>query len=109
MQGTSCVYAPLMLLLVGCSVLENDVDRGHSQANSWDTPVIYTTADIRIITQRQHPVWHTQVVCAEPSPDVAKALSTAFQLIAQGGNSATSAGVGGGGGSAEAVMELAGR
>jgi hypothetical protein len=56
-----------------------------------------------------HPVTQEPVVCTEPSPDVAKALSTASQITAKGGTPQTSGELGFAGGSAEAVSELAGR
>src|SRR5262249_55673845 len=87
----------------------SDASQGYAQNGLWTTPAAYTTADVRIITQRTHPVLGTPVICTEPSPDVAKALSTAIQLQAQGGNGTVNAGVSGGAASAEAVLELAGR
>jgi outer membrane protein OmpA-like peptidoglycan-associated protein len=98
-----------MIVLSACSALENDVQRGFERSGDWKTPVTYTAADIRIVTERDHPVLNNRVVCTEPSPDVAKALSTASQLSAQGGNGVASAGVTASGGSAEAISELAGR
>jgi len=104
-------YAVLMFIslpLLGCSILEDEVARGYAQRGSL-TPATFTTADIRIITQRINPVTGTQVTCTEPSPDVAKALSTAAQLSASGGNAGTTGNLGAGGASAEAVEALAGR
>jgi hypothetical protein len=49
------------------------------------------------------------IVCTEPSPDVAKALATAAELSAQGGNGPASGSLAASGASAEAVAELAGR
>jgi hypothetical protein len=80
----------VMLPLIGCNIFGSDVSRGYKQDSAWNTAATYTTADVRIITQRVHPVLKTPVVCTEPSPDVAKALSTAIQLQAQGGNDAPS-------------------
>ena len=82
----------VMLPLIGCNIFGSDVSRGYKQDSAWNTAATYTTADVRIITQRVHPVLKTPVVCTEPSPDVAKALSTAIQLQAQGGNDAVNAG-----------------
>jgi hypothetical protein len=104
-------YAVLMftsLPLLGCSILEDEVAKGYAQKDSL-TPATFTTADIRIITQRINPVTHALVMCTEPSPDVAKALSTAAQLSASGGNAGTTGNFAGGGASAEAVEALAGR
>lgn len=98
-----------MLLLCGCSVLDVDVQRGYANNIGWTTGTAFTTADVRIITQRTHPVLGNQIVCTEPSPDVAKALSTAAALSAQGSSGTASGSVGASGGSAEAVAELAGR
>lgn len=99
----------LPLFLAGCNVFSSDVSRGYQQNGSWTTAATYTTADVRIITERKHPVLGNTVVCTEPSPDVAKALTTALQLQANGGNGAVNAGVSASGGSAEAALELAGR
>lgn len=103
-------------LTAGCNILENDVQRGYEQTHGWSKPTAerigttYTTADIRVITQRPHPLDPSrQVICTEPSPDVAKALSTAAQLSASGTGQGVGANVTGAGGSAEAVAALAGR
>lgn len=93
------------VVLAGCSFLEDDVARGFAQ--SWSlTPATFTTADVRMITQRART---GQIICTEPSPDVAKALSTAAQLTGSGGNGTATGSVGAGGASAEAVLALAGR
>jgi hypothetical protein len=96
-------------ILAGCSILEDEVARGYAQNYPFTTGAAFTTADIRIISQRMHPVTQTPVVCTEPSPDVAKALSAAAQLSAQGGNAGTTGSLAAGGASAETVMVLAGR
>ncbi|MCW2240552.1 hypothetical protein [Azospirillum canadense] len=54
------------------------------------TQTLLTTADLRLVTERMRPQGQRggldlppqHVVCVEPSPDVAKALSTAFSLAA---------------------------
>lgn len=93
------------LVLAGCSFLEDDVERGFAQ--SWSlTPATFTTADVRMITQRART---GQIICTEPSPDVAKALSTAAQLTGSGGNGTATGSLGAGGASAEAALALAGR
>jgi len=97
------------LLVNGCSILSTPVGRGYNQNWSWKPGTVYTTGDVRIVTQRKHPVTGQDVVCTEPSPDIAKALSTAVQVSANGGNGTTNVGVNLAGGSAEAVTELAGR
>jgi hypothetical protein len=94
-----------LLILAGCSFLEDDVARGFAQ--SWSlTPATFTTADVRVITQRTRT---GQIMCTEPSPDVAKALSTAAQLTGSGGNGTATGSLGAGGASAEAALALAGR
>ena len=56
-------------------------DYSHTQVE--DTPVMLTDANVRIITQRKNPQGKgPDVFCSEPSPDVAKALSTALELSA---------------------------
>ena len=96
------------LVLAGCSFLEDDVARGFAQ--SWSlTPVTFTTADVRMITQRTRQGSPNPIMCTEPSPDVAKALSTAAQLTGSGGNGTATGSVGAGGASAEAALALAGR
>jgi Putative peptidoglycan binding domain len=96
-------------IVSGCTLFANDAERGLATKSNWDGQLIYTTADVRIVTQRRHPVTHQWVLCTEPSPDVAKALSTAIQVSAQGGNGAANGSLGFAGGSAEAATELAGR
>jgi hypothetical protein len=96
------------LVLAGCSILEDDVARGFAQ--SWSlTPVTFTTADVRMITQRNRQGSPNPIICTEPSPDVAKALSAAAQLTGSGGNGTTTGSLGAGGASAEAALALAGR
>ena len=96
----------------GCAWLDTNVERGYTERGHWsdDQPRVYTTADIRMIVQRQHPLTKQMVTCTEPTPDVAKALSTAGAFTAQGSSKAGASGqLGASGGSAEAVAELAGR
>jgi hypothetical protein len=74
------------------------------------TPAIMTTADLRTITERPLPYRNRKIVCTEPPPDVAKALSTAFSGSASG----SAAGGAGGSGAvsdatAESLAELTGR
>jgi hypothetical protein len=93
------------LVLAGCSILEDDIDRGYAQ-RSLLTAATFTAADVRVITQRART---GQIVCTEPSPDVAKALSAAAQLSGSGGNGTATGSLAAGGASAEAVLALAGR
>ena len=96
-------------LVGGCSILEDEVNRGFAQREPI-TAVTFTTADVRIITRRNRPYpgssYVGSVVCTEPSPDVAKAISAAAALSASVANKGSGAA---GGASAEAVAELAGR
>jgi hypothetical protein len=96
-----------LLWLAGCGVFENDAER--SVARGWMVPAAYTSADVRIVTHRVRPGTNTEIVCAEPSADVAKAIATAFQGTGSGGNGSVTVGLGFGGASAEAIAELAGR
>ena len=89
----------------GCSVLEDEVNKGFAQRERLTT-VTFTTADVRVITQRNRKNSPNPIVCTEPSPDVAKALSAAAQLS---GSVANKGSVAAGGASAEAVAALAGR
>lgn len=71
-----------------------------------------TEADTRLISLRPNPKGadKPKILCAEPSPDVAKALSLAMRAeskVATPGG--TSVGVGAGYASSEALMTLAGR
>lgn len=96
------------LSAAGCSILEDDVNRGFAQRDAL-TSATFTTADIRVITQRNRPVgngYGGPVSCTEPTPDVAKALSAAAQLTASVNNKGNAAASGA---SAEAVAALAGR
>lgn len=105
-------YAALALaalfLTGGCSILEDEVNRGFAQRETL-TSATFTTADVRVITQRNRPFpngYVSSISCTEPSPDVAKALSAATQLS---GSIANKGSVAAGGATAEAVAELAGR
>jgi hypothetical protein len=96
----------------GCTWFQTDVNRWQTEKGRWsqDEPRTYTTAEIRIISERTHPQTGQRVVCTEPSPDVAKALSTVSQLSFKGSSNAGASGEAGfAGGSAEAIAELAGR
>jgi hypothetical protein len=95
-------------LASGCSILEDEVDRGYAPGRTL-TEATFTTADIRLITQRARQNSPNPIICTEPSPDVAKALSAAAAANAQGGNAGTTGSFGAGGASAEAVLALAGR
>ncbi len=97
------------MLVTSCTWVRTDVQRGYEEQGGLQGARIYTTADIRVVSQRQHPVTHQWVTCTEPTPDVAKALSTAAQVSLKGGNKAANGEVGLSGGSAEAIAELAGR
>ena len=104
-------YAAILfaaLTLAGCRYFEDDGQYGYSRTGL-TVRSAFTTADERIITERENPVTHQPVVCTEPSPDVAKAISTAFALSGQGGDGSASGGIAASGSSAEAVAELAGR
>lgn len=77
-----------------------------------DVSTMLTEADTRMISLRPNPKGgsNPKILCAEPSPDVAKALSLAMQAetkVATPGG--TSVGVGAGYASSEALMTLAGR
>jgi hypothetical protein len=96
------------LVLAGCSILEDDVARGYAQSGSL-TPATFTTADIRMITQRYRQGSPNPIICTEPSPDVAKALSAAAQVSGSGGNGTATGSFAAGGASAEAALALAGR
>jgi hypothetical protein len=80
-------YAALLrgcaaLFLAGCT------DTYHVNTEVGSTPALLTTADLRVVTDRPVPRItpdnpSRRAVCTEPSPDVAKALSTALGLTAQ--------------------------
>jgi hypothetical protein len=99
------------LALAGCNTFEDDAQRTNTRTSAFTFPAAFTTADARIITERQNPITKQTVVCTEPSPDVAKAIATAFALSGQasGGTGEGSGGLATSAGSSEAVAELAGR
>lgn len=99
---------PIVLALAGCAALEDEAERGYAH-NTLTIPVAFTTADVRVITERRHPVTGQTVICTEPSPDVAKALSAAVGGGAQGGNGTVTGSGNFGAVSAETAAELAGR
>jgi hypothetical protein len=105
-------YVALVLVALGlaaCNTFEDDAQRTNARTSAFSFPAAFTTADARIITERRSSVTGQDIVCTEPSPDVAKAISTAFALGGQGGNGSASGGLATSAGSAEAVAELAGR
>ena len=69
------------------------------------TPALVTPADVRVITERRRPTWDSSVLCAEPSPDIAKAISTMAKLSGSYGG----ASAGGAVSTAESISILAGR
>jgi hypothetical protein len=104
-------YAAILLAilaLTSCRYFEDDAQFGYSRTG-FTTPSAFTTADVRIITERENPITHQKVICTEPSPDVAKAISTAFSASGSGGNGTATGNVAFSGANAEAVAELAGR
>src|SRR5438552_16771065 len=62
------------LTVTGCSVFENDAARSVSQNSYWTTGATFTTPDVRLVMQRKRAGYGTEVVCAEPGADVAKAI-----------------------------------
>ena len=82
-------YAALVLavlVLSGCAVYEDEAERSYTR-DTLGIQKVFTTADVRIITEREHPVTGKPVVCTEPSPDVAKAVSGNFlaSFVVNGG------------------------
>jgi len=96
-------------LVGGCTWFQNDAKRGYFVEGTFVGARMITSADVRVISQRNHPVTGQVVSCTEPTPDVAKALSTASQISLKGGNKSATGELGFSGSSAEAVAELAGR
>jgi hypothetical protein len=106
-------YAALLLAalaLSGCAVYEDEAERSYTR-DTLGIRSAFTTGDVRIITERQHPTTGQTVVCTEPSPDVAKAVSASFfsNVQASGGTGQPSGSGSLSGATAEAVAELAGR
>jgi hypothetical protein len=99
----------LLACLPACEIFEDEVGRSYARVGGANTPATITTADVRMVMERRHPILGTKVICTEPSPDVAKALSAAASLSGQGGNDKITAGAAFGASTAEAVAELAGR
>jgi hypothetical protein len=98
-----------MLALNGCVYFQNEAQRGFAVTGAFGFPAAFTSADVRVITERRNPVTGQQVVCSEPSPDVAKALSAAFAASAQGGNGTITGNGAVNASTSEAAAELAGR
>ncbi len=106
MSRQSVLVIAGFLLLTGC----NKAFQGHWENGAYHTPTAYTSAEVRIIEQRAHPtIPGRDVVCTEPTPDVAEALSTAAQLQGNGSSGPGNAGIGVAFASQEALAELAGR
>ena len=100
----------LVWCLSGCGVLANQAAAGHDDRRLQAGVTTYTTAEVRTITRRAPlRTGQPEVVCTEPTPDVAMALSTAFQASAKGNSSTAGGEVGVSQSTAEALAELGGR
>ena len=103
---------PILLaaaLLCSCNTFSTEVQRSYQEGTGWAVPMVFTTADVRVITERPHPLLQKPVMCTEPTPDVAKALSSAASVTAQGGTTGVNGSLAISAASAEALAELAGR
>ncbi len=109
--GCRCIAGGIGVLLAltsgGCAS-----PRYRMVALNPEVSTMLTEADTRMISLRPNPKGgsNPKILCAEPSPDVAKALSLAMQAetkVATPGG--TSVGIGAGYASSEALMTLAGR
>ena len=94
------------LLMSGCSIFEDEAQRGYQRTFLGTEPIMVTTADVRLVHQRRHPETGKEIVCAEPTPDVAKAIAAAVQLSASVADRGSGAFTGA---TSEAQTELAGR
>jgi hypothetical protein len=100
----------LLICLAGCNSLQTEAQRSYSQTYSWSAPTVVTTADVRLVTERVNPVTGIKVMCTEPSPDVAKALSSSIGVSASGtAPSGVAANASLSAAAASAAAELAGR
>jgi hypothetical protein len=97
-----------LLSLSGCTLV-NEATHGHDDVGSWKGSTSFTSADVRTITRRTRPGSGTEVVCTEPTPDVAKALSTALQTSAKVNTGKLGVDTGLSQNTAEALAELGGR
>lgn len=98
----------IVLLLSACSIMEDESERGYS-TRRWSTQSVFTTADVRLVTNRRHPVLNNDVLCTEPAPDIAKAVAGSLTGGASGGNGVATGSINVSGASSEAAAELAGR
>lgn len=102
----------ILSFLSGCGVLANQAaaehDEGHPQSGG---AITYTTADVRTIMRRTRPKTGEipEVVCTEPTPDVAKALSSAFSASAKGNSGSVGGDLSLSQSTAQALAELGGR
>lgn len=94
------------LLLGGCSSLQSEVDNAYSQNPAWTVATTVTTADVRLVTTRKHPLLHNEVLCSEPSPDIGKAVGVSFSASVKAANSAAA---GASVANTQALAEFAGR
>jgi hypothetical protein len=93
--------------LVAC---QRTTDTFNQPAQVGSTAMLLTTADLRTISERPHPLNDGRnIICTEPPPDVAKALSTALALSASGGNGSAQGAFAFSSVTAEQLAELAGR
>lgn len=97
-----------LLSLSGCTLV-NEATHGHDDVGTWKGSTSFTSADVRTITRRARPGSGAEVVCTEPTPDVAKALSTALQATAKVNTGKVGVDTGFSQNTAEALAELGGR
>lgn len=97
----------VVFALVAC---QSKTETYHEPVMVGSTHMLLTTADLRTVAERPHPMGDKRtIICTEPPPDVAKALSTALALSASGGNGSVQGSLSGNSASAEQLAELTGR
>lgn len=108
-----------LLVLAGCA---NKARNSEYEGRNFTTGLAFTSADVRVIEQRRYPESpqdgtdsrasqsaHRTIVCAEPGPDVAEALSTIEKIQAKGGNGTANGSLTSDFETQQAIQELAGR
>jgi hypothetical protein len=99
-----------LVVAIGLAACQRTTDTFNQPAQVGSTSMLLTTADLRTISERPHPLNDGRnIICTEPPPDVAKALSTALALSASGGNGSAQGAFAFNSVTAEQLAELAGR
>ena len=85
-QGGVMRQTPILLaaaLLCSCNTFSTEVQRNYQEGTGWTLPIVFTTADVRVITERPHPLLQKPVM-RRCRPLSGQALSSAAAVRRKG-------------------------